>query len=60
MTGLKELRRNAPHSHAFTILPEARSLAQMVGMEEIVHGCPGQHCAFDSNTLFVLERHKTM
>ena len=60
MTGLKELRTKAPYSHAFTVLPEARSLAQMVSMEERVCGWPAQHCSFDSNTSFILERHETM
>lgn len=58
MTGLKEVRRKAPYSHAFAVLSEAHSLAQMVDVEERAHAWPAQHRSFDSKTSFILERHK--
>lgn len=60
MTGLKELRRNPPYSHAFAVLLELGFLARTVGVKERVRVWPAQHCFFDSNTSFILEKHETM
>lgn len=51
MTGLKELRRNPPYHRVFTVFPEARSPAPVVGMV----GWPAQHRSFDSSSSFILE-----